>query len=245
MKDKVFKAVDEYVLYVKRCPVQAFQSREPIYKFCLHPQIYKYFLELLHSKESQLIKEMIECFAISLVEEEESNTEEYPQMLSTFCEQVSRVILESPIWNDFREGLKLEEPLIKDASERRDSLTECVQKYLHQKIYSKVFNVSKSCVEKDTLLFERITSLSFIQPNHLDIQEKSLDLKSLSAAQEELFSINQKKSPIEKLLTILLSCKCIYSSLQSAGNLGADTFFPLLIYVIIQANPPFLYSNLE
>lgn len=80
----------------------------------------------------------------------------------------------------------------------------------------------------------------------------------------ELLKINHYKAPRDKLICILNCCKvifgppavlsvlCMSSSVYAVGLIrhlhkdeSADTFVPILIYVVIKANPPHLLSNVE
>jgi hypothetical protein len=83
----------------------------------------------------------------------------------------------------------------------------------------------------------------------------------------ELLKINHYKAPRDKLICILNSCKVIFGPLSftpcsNCMNLhlcfdlsglirhlhndeGADSFIPILIYVVVKANPEHLLSNVE
>merc|ERR1711974_405902 len=55
------------------------------------------------------------------------------------------------------------------------------------------------------------------------------------------------KSPRDKMVCILNSCRVIGNVLQknSDGGSGADDFLPLLIWCLMRANPVALHSNVE
>jgi hypothetical protein len=63
----------------------------------------------------------------------------------------------------------------------------------------------------------------------------------------ELKKINDYKAPRDKMICILNCCKVIYNLLNKANtqNPGADDFLPILIYVLLQANPKCLHTNLQ
>lgn len=62
----------------------------------------------------------------------------------------------------------------------------------------------------------------------------------------ELLKINNYKAPRDKLICILNCCKVIYGLMKHMSiDEGADMFLPLLIYVVIHANPPRLISNVQ
>lgn len=74
---------------------------------------------------------------------------------------------------------------------------------------------------------------------------------------EELNKVNKYKSPRDKIICILNCCKIIYGLLrnhhnkqdsQSTSNTntaGADSFMPLLIYMVLKSNVPHLLSNIR
>lgn len=60
--------------------------------------------------------------------------------------------------------------------------------------------------------------------------------------------INKFKCPKDKLVCIKNCSKVIYKILASCTNgtpSGADDFLPLLIIILIKANPPSLQSNIQ
>jgi Rab5 GDP/GTP exchange factor len=63
-------------------------------------------------------------------------------------------------------------------------------------------------------------------------------------------TIPVSQAPRDKLVCILNCCRVINNLLHTGVNgsaeaRGADDFLPVLIYVVIHANPPQLASNLE
>ncbi|KAG8713038.1 hypothetical protein FRC11_013473 [Ceratobasidium sp. 423] len=80
--------------------------------------------------------------------------------------------------------------------------------------------------------------------------EKSTDseisMGFLLFAQQEMNKIDHYKAPRDKLICVLNSCKVIFGLIRHLrGDEGADTFIPLLIFVLIRANPEHLLSNIE
>lgn len=142
-------------------------------------------------------------------------------------------------------------PLFVNATdEELDSAGEGLEKYLMTKLFSRAFAPVSEEKEHDKKLSEKMAILQqFIRPEHLDIPPK-FDESSLLFAQKELLKINTYKAPRDKLVCILNCCRVINNlllnvSIGSKDNPpGADDFLPVLIYVVIKANPPQLNSNL-
>lgn len=66
------------------------------------------------------------------------------------------------------------------------------------------------------------------------------------AAQKALLRMNAYKSPGDKLDCIVQCCSTLMDNLQLGGrSAGADDFFPLLVYVILKANPPNLQATIQ
>merc|ERR1712054_723181 len=125
------------------------------------------------------------------------------------------------------------------------SLHHDIKNELLQMLSDFLFNNSpllKECEE----LHERMEKLSFVQPCHLDLNEKFFQPDIWACAQRELCSMAEYASPSVKLQCILNCCRVISFLLNSVGVLGgADDFFPLLIAITLRANPPYVLYHLN
>ena len=132
----------------------------------------------------------------------------------------------------------------------------CLEKFIFQKISSFCFGLNDIDRKKDLQIHEKIYSLQFITPAHLDIDPSLLTNETnhplFEKVKFELSKMNFAKSPRRKLLSIFNSCKYIYSiisssqpNLSNASPISTEEFLPLMIYAIIQSNPISLFSNLE
>jgi Rab5 GDP/GTP exchange factor len=69
--------------------------------------------------------------------------------------------------------------------------------------------------------------------------------RSLSGA-AELLKINHYKAPRDKLICILNCSKVIFGLIRHlGGGEDADTFLPILIFIVLKAKPENLISNVE
>ena len=141
-------------------------------------------------------------------------------------------------------------PAWRGASEEElEASGEGLEKYLTTKLYPNIFAVVNEERTLDDVLGRRIAALrTFIRPEHLDIPECFRVEASLALARNELVKVNNFKAPRDKLVCVLNTCRVINNLLNvSAGNrpAGADDFLPVLIYVVMLANPPRLESNLR
>ncbi|KAH9550887.1 hypothetical protein CY35_10G095400 [Sphagnum magellanicum] len=150
------------------------------------------------------------------------------------------------------EGAFQAHPLFANATdEELESAGEGLEKYLMTKLFARAFAPLPEEVEHDQRLSEKMGMLQqFIRPEHLDIPPSFQNESSWLLAQKELQKINTYKAPRDKLVCILNCCRVINNlllnvSLATNDNpSGADDFLPILIYIVIKANPPQLHSNL-
>ncbi|KAL4959466.1 guanine nucleotide exchange factor VPS9 [Aspergillus stella-maris] len=103
-------------------------------------------------------------------------------------------------------------------------------------------------VERDEVLAQKMRIYSWIKEEHLDIPPVGPSgRRFLNLAQQELMKINGYRAPRDKVICILNCCKVIFGLLRNAkkSDTSADSFIPLLIYVVLQANPEHLVSNIQ
>ncbi|KAL2865509.1 guanine nucleotide exchange factor VPS9 [Aspergillus lucknowensis] len=103
-------------------------------------------------------------------------------------------------------------------------------------------------VERDDVLAQKMRIYSWVKEEHLDIAPvSSQGRRFLNLAQQELRKLNGYRAPRDKVICILNCCKVIFGLLRNAkkSDTSADSFVPLLIYVVLQANPEHLVSNIQ
>ncbi|XP_036384720.1 GTPase-activating protein and VPS9 domain-containing protein 1-like [Megalops cyprinoides] len=104
---------------------------------------------------------------------------------------------------------------------------------------------------RDQLLQEHIQRLSkVVTANHKALQIPEVYLKEAPwpAAQAEIGTISAYKTPRDKVQCILRMCSTIMNLLSLANEdsvPGADDFVPVLVFVLIKANPPCLLSTVQ
>ena len=122
-----------------------------------------------------------------------------------------------------------------------------VEKFVMSKLHDRVFAHGEGDEERDTRLMQRMRELQFLTVEHLGISEPFTAQQPWEWAQQELLKMGSYRTPRDKLVCALNCCKRINAALAraSAGSHGADEFFPVLIYVVLQAVPPQLHSTLQ
>ncbi|EFI27347.1 guanine nucleotide exchange factor Vps9 [Coprinopsis cinerea okayama7 len=146
----------------------------------------------------------------------------------------------------------------KNASETEfDNAMEGMEKLVMNRLYDFTFTpqlaratpprpITTDDLEKDKVLAQRIALFGWIEEKHLDVPEGEGSKGFLMFAQQELLKINHYKAPRDKLICILNCCKVIFGLIRHLKmEEGADTFVPILIFVVLKANPEHLLSNVE
>ncbi|XP_041094450.1 GTPase-activating protein and VPS9 domain-containing protein 1 isoform X3 [Polyodon spathula] len=104
---------------------------------------------------------------------------------------------------------------------------------------------------RDQLLQEHMQRLSkVVTANHKALQIPEVYLKEAPwpSAQAEIRTISAYKTPRDKVQCILRMCSTIMNLLSLANEdsvPGADDFVPVLVFVLIKANPPCLLSTIQ
>ncbi|KAK4515401.1 uncharacterized protein ATC70_010346 [Mucor velutinosus] len=136
----------------------------------------------------------------------------------------------------------------RDISEKEfENAKEGMEKLVMNRLYNVTFSPSTmDDKEKDEILHHKINIFRWIREEHLDIPITDDNDSFLTFAESELLKMNNYKAPRDKLICILNCCKVIFGLMKHMeGDEGADVFLPLLIYVVIRANPPKLISNVQ
>lgn len=189
--------------------------------------------------------------------------------LSNFTKRTFTVNDQIKIINDFLSFIatKMRETDIwRNATEEEfDNAMEGMEKLVMNRLYEYTYTpclplltpprpVTADDLERDRVLSQRIALFSWVRPRHLDIPELESDDNDgngnntgfLEFAQQELCKVNHYKAPRDKLICILNCCKIIFGLIRHLRkDEGADSFVPILIYVVLRANPVHLLSNVE
>ncbi|XP_052821556.1 GTPase-activating protein and VPS9 domain-containing protein 1 isoform X4 [Octopus bimaculoides] len=127
-----------------------------------------------------------------------------------------------------------------------------LERYVMGRIYTHaMFPNGDGDILRDQLIHEHIKNLSqVISPTHKDLCIPKIYQFECPwpAAQREIHMINAYKTPKDKVQCVYRCSLCIMNLLSMANDRkvpAADDFFPVLIYVIIKANPPCLLSTIQ
>lgn len=92
---------------------------------------------------------------------------------------------------------------------------------------------------QDSIAGYKMMHLKKLKPENFEIPVSAkLEMKSVEKAIQYIARINSVRSPIEKLSCVAETCRLL-------GSQEADSFLPLLIYTLVQANVAHLYTNIR
>lgn len=145
------------------------------------------------------------------------------------------------------------DPLWQGSSETQlESGRISLERYVMGRIYTHaMFPNGDGDIMRDQLIHQHIKKLSqVISPTHKDLCIPKIYQFECPwpAAQREIHMINAYKTPKDKVQCVYRCSLCIMNLLSMANDRkvpAADDFFPVLIYVIIKANPPCLLSTIQ
>ncbi|KAL8656277.1 MAG: hypothetical protein Q9210_000368 [Variospora velana] len=103
-------------------------------------------------------------------------------------------------------------------------------------------------IERDEILGQKVRIYRWVQEEHLDIPPLDDNgRRFMSFAQQQLLKVNMYRAPRDKIVCVLNCCKVIFGFLSTSksADTSADSFVPLLIYVVLRANPEHLVSNVQ
>lgn len=134
---------------------------------------------------------------------------------------------------------------------------EGLEKLIMTKVYNSVFSPAMSFIKltdshKHDKLMDRKYLMNTYLYNWVELRHLDLDMlvkvesNFITLASAELSKIDDYKSPRDKIVCILNSSKIIFELIrQQETQENADSFVPLLIYVLLHSRFKHLYSNLQ
>ncbi|XP_058015577.1 GTPase-activating protein and VPS9 domain-containing protein 1 [Ahaetulla prasina] len=187
---------------------------------------------LLESKESK-IREFIQDFQkLTAADDKTAQVEDFLQFLYGAMAQ-------DVIWQNASEEQLQDAQLV-------------IERSVMNRIFKLAFYPNQDGdILRDQLLHDHIQRLSkVVTANHkaLQIPEVYLREAPWPSAQAEIRTISAYKTPRDKLQCVLRMCSTIMNLLSLANEdsvPGADDFVPVLVFVIIKANPPCLLSTVQ
>ncbi|WWC71493.1 uncharacterized protein I206_105451 [Kwoniella pini CBS 10737] len=180
--------------------------------------------------------------------------------LSNFAKKPFTVNEQIKLIHDFlafiSEKMSQVEPWKSQSIAEFDNALEAMEKLVMNRLYNYTFTpqlvpsqpITTDDLERDAVFAQRVRLFGWVREKHLDVPEGETTQGFLGFAEQELLKINHYKAPRDKMICILNSCKVIFGLIRNvygAEATGADAFVPILIFVVLQANPDNMLSNIE
>ncbi|KAJ7224138.1 hypothetical protein GGX14DRAFT_648637 [Mycena pura] len=207
------------------------------------PFDFQKFLDQMKSRHAEAVAKYLKSF-LSNFSKRTFTVGDQVKIIRDFLNFIAKPMRESDIW--------------KNASDAEfDNASEGMEKLVMNQLYQFTFTpqvlhavprrqITADDLERDTVLTQRIALFGWIRETHLDVPVGEGSNGFLMFAQQELLKVNHYKAPRDKLICILNCCKVIFGLIRHLRKEeGADSFLPILIYVVLKANPEHLLSNVE
>lgn len=200
------------------------------------------FLEQMKHRSAVPVNEYVRSFFRGFTRRP-YKPDEQVKLIFDFLDFIAKRMMEAAVWADLPPN-------------EFDQATEAMEKLVMNRLYTYTFSpaiamegrwsVQTDDLEHDRKLSERIQLFAWVREEHLDVKRGQHSERFYNFAAQELSKINHYKAPRDKTICILNCCKVIFGLIRHLGSdESADSFMPLLILVVIRANPPNLISNLE
>ncbi|KAK0636621.1 hypothetical protein B0T17DRAFT_85894 [Bombardia bombarda] len=230
---------------------------EPALPFDFHR-----FLEQLRNKKADPVARYLKSF-LSEFGKRQWMVHEQVKIISDFLVFISNKMAQCDIWRDVSDA---------EFDNAREGMEKLVMNRLYAQTFSPTIPAPQPIpgakpkkwggervmgpgrrgqhqedVERDEVLAQKISIYSWVKEEHLDIPPASESGKRfLKLAQQELLKIKSYRAPRDKIICVLNCCKVIFGLLKhSKSDSSADSFMPMLIYVVLHANPEHLVSNVQ
>lgn len=192
--------------------------------------IFKEFYEKLQNPKSEEIRQLFQGFVEKGFKPRASREE--------MAKQIREII--ELMFENFADIWKIRSKIILEGME------QLVTKNLY-----KILRLRRETELQENEMIEKKMKVigSFIKPEHLDIDPKRLNHARVERAIGELQKMNKFKTPRDKMVLIMNSCKIIGLMLKETNKSkvaeGADMFFPCIIYVLLKGCPKDIKAHVE
>ncbi|KAK0239117.1 hypothetical protein EDD85DRAFT_531355 [Armillaria nabsnona] len=207
------------------------------------PFDFQKFLDQMKSRNAEAVSKYLKSFLSNFAKRTFTVSDQI-KIINDFLNFIAKQMRECEVW--------------RSASDAEfDNAMEGMEKLVMNQLYQFTFTpqvaravprrqITADDLERDRVLSQRIALFGWVEETHLDIPEGEGSKGFLMFAQQELLKINHYKAPRDKLICILNCCKVIFGLIRHLRTEeGADSFVPILIFVVLRSNPEHLLSNVE
>lgn len=200
------------------------------------------FLEQMKHRSAQPVGEYVRSF-IKGFAKKPYRTQDQIKLIFDFLDFIAARMRECDVWKN-------------QSDNEFENAKEAMEKLVMNRLYPYTFTpavqkegrwaVQTDDLERDRVLRQRILLFGWLSEEHLDVPVGDHSRGFIEFSIQELLKINHYKAPRDKLICILNCCKVIFGMIRHLSTQeNADTFIPVLIFVVLRANPENLISNVE
>ncbi|XP_044724661.1 vacuolar sorting protein 9 (VPS9) domain-containing protein [Hirsutella rhossiliensis] len=201
------------------------------------------FLEQLRNKKADPVARYLKSF-LSEFGKKQWMVHEQVKIISDFLAFIANKMAQCEVWRDVSDA---------EFDNAREGMEKLVMNRLYTQTFSPAISPPKPIpghqedVERDDILAQKINIYGWVKEEHLDIPPfGDSGRRFLKLAQQELVKIKSYRAPRDKIICVLNCSKVIFGLLKhNKSDSSADSFMPLLIYVVLQSNPAHLVSNVQ
>ncbi|PNY29136.1 Vacuolar protein sorting-associated protein 9a [Tolypocladium capitatum] len=220
------------------------------------------FLEQLRNKKADPVARYLKSF-LSEFGKRQWMVHEQVKIISDFLAFIANKMVQCEVWRDVSDA---------EFDNAREGMEKLVMNRLYTQTFSPAIAPPKPIpgakpkrrggdmpmgpgrrgqhqedVERDDILTQKINIYGWVKEDHLDIPPVGESgRRFLKLAQQELMKIKSYRAPRDKIICVLNCSKVIFGLLKhNKSDSSADSFMPLLIYVVLQSNPEHLVSNVQ
>ncbi|CAG9531443.1 unnamed protein product [Cercopithifilaria johnstoni] len=231
-----------YMLYLQQSRLNLLQLRSNLEKLAIRLQ-----------REKLLIGEcLVDVLVRFYLEEHELQLRRFIAEFQTLKAQDERTDVMERALNSLYESLPYEKIWRFANAERISFVKKSVERSLMAQLYVyALYPNGEADQSRDSVFHKSVQKLATeINPDHpqLHISVRLRGECPWPSAQAEIGIINAYKSPRDKMACIVRCCETIENLIILASERGAasaDDITPVLVYVLIQANPSSLLSNIQ
>ena len=200
------------------------------------------FLEQMKHRSAQPVGEYVRSF-IKGFAKKPYRTQDQIKLIFDFLDFIAARMRECDVWKNLGDT---------DFENAKEAMEKLVMNRLYPYTFTPAVQkegrwaVQTDDLERDRVLRQRIGLFGWLSEEHLDVPVGDHSRGFIEFSIQELLKINHYKAPRDKLICILNCCKVIFGMIRHLSTQeNADTFIPVLIFVVLKANPEHLISNVE
>ncbi|KAJ5077730.1 rab5 gdp/gtp exchange factor [Anaeramoeba ignava] len=129
----------------------------------------------------------------------------------------------------------------------RGLFEDYIMEYLHDFLFGVLKINNKIMDEKIKVRLRKLSKIPQLTIDFFQLPVEVLDYEAMILeSKQKLITINMEKTPKKKLECLAQSCQLLLQIIEKVNmESGADNLLSFFSYILLQVNPPFIYSNIQ